>query len=154
VLSTNSSLTQRWYSVGDFRGSGDPFWLYAASNAGSLTALVAYPALFEPVFGLRDQLRYWSVGYVVFVGLSIASIFFARRGLGAGESAIEGESRQSSAGVTWRRRWGWVMRAMIGSSLLLSVTMQVTSDVMSVPLLWVAPLALYLVTFIVAFSPS
>jgi len=154
VLSTNSSLTQRWYSVGEFRGSGDPFWLYAASNAGSLTALVAYPALFEPLFGLRDQLRYWSFGYVAFVVLSIASIFFARRGLTAADSATEEDSLAPSAGVTWRRRLGWVARAMVGSSLLLSVTMQVTSDVMSVPLLWVVPLALYLITFIVAFSPS
>ncbi len=155
VLSTNSSLTQRWYSVGDFRGSGDPFWLYAASNAGSLTALVAYPAVVEPLFGVRDQLRYWSYGYVAFVVISLASIFFARRGLStAAEPSPESDSLTPAAGVTWRRRIAWVVRAMVGSSLLLSVTMQVTSDVMSVPLLWVVPLAIYLITFIVAFSPS
>ncbi|MGH7619163.1 MAG: hypothetical protein ACREPM_18230, partial [Gemmatimonadaceae bacterium] len=155
VLSTNSSLTQRWYSVGSFRSSADPFWLYAASNAGSLAALVAYPLVVEPALGLHDQLRWWSIGYVVFVVLSLASILLARRGLGTGSSAMtESDSLAPSAGVTWKRRAGWVARAMIASSLLLSVTMQVTSDVMSVPLLWVVPLAIYLTTFIVAFSPS
>lgn len=156
VLSTNSSLTQRWYSVGDFRGSNDPFWLYAASNAGSLTALVAYPALVEPLFGLRDQLRYWAFGYVVFVVISVASIFFARRGLAAPlkDASTETDSLGPTSAVSWRRRLSWVLRAMVGSSLLLSVTMQVTSDVMSAPLLWVVPLAIYLVTFIVAFSPT
>ena len=58
VLSTNSSLTQRWFSVAALRGSADPFWLYAASNTGSLVALVAYPLLVEPNLGVRAQLHY------------------------------------------------------------------------------------------------
>src|SRR3569833_1552549 len=67
VLSTNSSLTQRWFSLSNLNRSGDPFWLYAASNVGSLVALLAYPFLIEPALGLAAQLRWWSIGYVVFV---------------------------------------------------------------------------------------
>ena len=155
VLSTNSSLTQRWFSVGSFSTSADPFWLYAASNAGSLAALLAYPAIVEPLFGLRSQLRFWAAGYVGFVALSIASIALSRRGLT--EARVEPVAIDPSLApseVTWRRRWGWVARSAVASSLLLGVTMQITSDVIAAPLLWVVPLAIYLATFIVAFSPS
>ncbi|MEP6493907.1 MAG: fused MFS/spermidine synthase [bacterium] len=161
VLSTNSSLTQRWFSLSSFERSADPFWLYAASNVGSLIALLSYPLIVEPALGLHAQLRYWSIGYGLFVALALASMLVARRGmtaasvdvsLDASVDTVKGDS--GATPVTARRRLGWVLRSAVASSLLLSVTMQISTDVISAPLFWVLPLALYLATFIVAFSPS
>jgi len=158
VLSTNSSLTQRWFSLSSFERSADPFWLYAASNVGSLVALLSYPLIVEPAFGLRAQLRYWSIGYAVFIALSLASMIVARGGIRAASMGEElARSKERSAGdgqVSARRRIGWLWRAAVASSLLLSVTMQISTDVISAPLFWVLPLALYLSTFVIAFSPS
>ena len=150
VLSTNSSLTQRWFSLSSLDRSGDPFWLYAASNGGSLVALLAYPFIVEPALGLRAQLRWWSIGYVVFVVLSLAVMYSTRRTL---VSDVARDVADASAPIEWPRRLRWILLAAIASSLLLSVTMQIATDVVSAPLFWVLPLsAIYLVTFIVAFS--
>lgn len=152
VLSTNSSLTQRWFSLSNLDGSGDPFWLYAASNVGSLVALLAYPFVVEPALGLRAQLRWWSFGYVAFVALSVAVMLLTRRTLVDDGAHDVVDAAQPP--VTWPRRLRWILLAAIASSLLLSVTMQISTDVVSAPLFWVLPLAIYLVTFIVAFSPT
>lgn len=146
VLSTNSSLTQRWFSLAALKGSGDPFWLYAASNAGSLIALLAYPFIFEPAFGVRTQIRIWSIGYAAFVALSFVAMRFA-----SGEALPAAEEAPADP-VSWKRRMRWVVLAAVASSLLLSVTMQITTEIVSAPLFWVLPLALYLLTFIIAFS--
>lgn len=148
VLSTNSSLTQRWFSLSGLEGSADPFWLYAASNVGSLIALLGYPFLVEPLLGLRAQLRVWSIGYGLFVVLSVIAMFGARNREADVEDAVAGEPP-----IEWRRRVRWIALAAVASSLLLSVTMQIATDVVSAPLFWVLPLAIYLVTFIIAFSP-
>ena len=149
VLSTNSSLTQRWFSLASLRGSADPFWLYAASNTGSLVALLAYPMLFEPEFGLRAQMRIWSAGYVLFVALSFVAMYYTSKAVVAAEPV-----ERAASTVTPRRRIRWVALAAIASSLLLSVTMQITTEIVAAPLFWVLPLALYLLTFIIAFSPA
>lgn len=153
VLSTNSSLTQRWYSLGGFSGSADPFWLYAASNGGSLLALLSYPVIVEPAWGLEAQLRWWSLGYTGFVILALVCMTLTRQETGARRREVEAIGTRHDAGVTWRRRVGWVALSAIASSLLLSVTMRITTDVISAPLFWVLPLSLYLLTFIIAFSP-
>jgi SAM-dependent methyltransferase len=152
VLSTNSSLTQRWFSLSNLDRSGDPFWLYAASNVGSLIALLAYPFIVEPVLGLRAQLRWWSIAYGVFVALSVGVMYLTRRTLVADDAhdAVD----PSIAPIDWPRRLRWILLAAIASSLLLSVTMQISTDVVSAPLFWVIPLAIYLVTFIIAFSTA
>lgn len=157
VLSTNSSLTQRWFSVASLRGSADPFWLYAASNTGSLVALVAYPLLVEPSLGVRAQLHYWAVGYIAFALITLATMYVAHRRMQSPESSY-GASSDTQPGpstppaVTTRRRVSWIARSAIASSLLLSVTMEISTDVIAAPLFWVLPLALYLLSFIVAFS--
>jgi SAM-dependent methyltransferase len=151
VLSTNSSLTQRWFNAGGFQRGADPFWLYAASNTGSLVALLAYPLIVEPLFALETQLRYWSIGYVAFVVVSLVCMWMARH---ADNAEAAPATHAGAARVTTRQRLGWIARAAVASSLLLSITMQITTEVMSAPLFWVLPLALYLVTFIVAFSPT
>lgn len=150
VLSTNSSLTQRWFSLGAFETSADPFWLYAASNAGSLIALLSYPIVVEPLFGLRAQLRGWAIGYVGFVMLSVAAMLLARPAM----SAVDVRETAPTPPVPMRRRLSWIILAAVASSLLLSITMEITTDVISTPLFWVVPLSIYLLTFIIAFSPS
>ena len=152
VLSTNSSLTQRWYSLGGFATSRDPFWLYAASNTGSLLALLSYPLFIEPAWGLEAQLHWWAIGYAAFVGLSLVCMVMTTTDGAASKAQTIASGVTRREPVTWRRRMWWVWRSAIASSLLLSVTMRITTDVISAPLFWVLPLSLYLLTFIVAFS--
>lgn len=161
VLATNSSLIQHWWA-----GSGrsdDPYWLYGTSNLGSLLALLAYPFLVEPAFDLASQSRLWSAGYGLFVLLTAGAMVTAHRAyrprsVGASDAtepprpARGSRSRPAVAPVTPVRRGLWVVRAAVATSLLLSITMRITTDVASVPLFWVVPLALYLLTFILAFS--
>jgi SAM-dependent methyltransferase len=150
VLSTNSALTQRWFSLSNLDRSGDPFWLYAASNVGSLVALLAYPFIVEPALGLRAQLRWWSVGYGVFVVLSVIVMLLTRRTLVSNDA--HDREVADLAPIAWPRRARWILLAAIASSLLLSITMQIATDLVSAPLFWVVPLAIYLLTFVVAFS--
>lgn len=155
VLSTNSSLIQRNWAEAGFPGSHDPYWLYGASNLGSLLALVAYPFLVEPALDLASQARLWSVAYGLFVVLTAGALLVARRGsLTVDPPPLPPPQggRENASTVTPLRRTLWVVRAAVGTSLLLSVTMRITTDVGSVPLLWVVPLAIYLVTFILAFG--
>jgi hypothetical protein len=158
ALSATAPLLQAWYArVADRvalaqgpggEGQGGPWGLYAASNLGSLLALIAYPVLIEPNLPLRHQTLDWSAGYLVFVAL-IASLGAALwRGAPAHAPVVEGQG----ARVSWLDRGRWVALAAIPSSLMLGVTSYVTTDVGSAPFLWVAPLALYLLTFIIAFQ--
>jgi hypothetical protein len=153
ALSTNSSLVQHWWAGTGRPGAEDPYWLYGASNFGSLLALLAYPLLVAPLMDLGSQAWLWSVGYGVFFVVTLVPL-----ALGAGTKAVSraeepGRSHDSDrARPSTARVLSWVARAALGSSLLLSVTMRITMDVGSVPLFWVLPLAVYLVTFILAFS--
>lgn len=151
VLATNASVVQHWWAASPRRGERDPYRLYAASNAGSLMALLAYPFVVEPSLDLPAQARLWAGGYLLFalatIGLAWAT---AARAAGRGDGpALSPPSGDVPGG---RRMAAWVLRAAVGSSLLLALTTRITQDLTPVPLLWVAPLALYLVTWIVAFG--
>ncbi|MEM9083072.1 MAG: fused MFS/spermidine synthase [Planctomycetota bacterium] len=149
VLSSTSSLIQRYAAESGHRAGQDPYWLYAASNAGSLGALLAYPLVVEPALGLSEQTAGWSIAYVVFVVLMALVCFTSvRKPLQKPSKVSAGEA----APITNTRRFRWVFLAAIPSSLMLGVTQHITTDIAAVPLLWVIPLALYLVTFIIAFS--
>jgi SAM-dependent methyltransferase len=143
ILSTNSSMVQAWHAA---RSGRSPYFLYAASNAGSFVALMAYPFLVEPLAGTRAQLRGWSIGYLAFVAISAPALWGAWRARATSE-----EARPRPAPAA--RRWRWALRAAVPSSLLLAVSLRITTDVAAIPLFWVLPLALYLVTFILAFWP-
>lgn len=146
VLASNTTLVQVWYSRSS--GSHDPFWLYAASNFGSVLALLLYPFVIEPGLGLRVQAEWWRYGYVAFLAISIAILLLVR---GVGRSApLPGLVTKS----TRPARIGWMLRAAIASSLLMSVTMALTNTLGSTPLLWTIPLLIYLMTFVVAFSDT
>ncbi len=152
ALSTSAAVLQKWYSTTDDGGGRDPYFLYAASNLGSFIALLAYPLIVEPTLRLRQQSVWWSVGYGVLIVLttSCAAAIWRR-----GRRDIEPATvRQTAEPIGWARRLRWVALAFAPSSLLLAVTSYIATDVASVPLLWVGPLSIYLMTFVVAFSPS
>ncbi len=148
ALSTSSPTLQRWFSLTDHPSAADPYFLYAAGNVGSLAALVAYPFLVEPHLSLADQARWWAVGYGAFVVVSAGCALSVRRRPGR----ALGRSATLSPPVAVGRRARWVFWAMVPSALMLSVTRHLTADVASFPLLWIIPLVLYLLTFIVAFG--
>lgn len=176
VLSTTGPLLLRWFS--DVRPDATPYRLYALSNAGSLLALLSYPFVVEPAMRLSTQATSWSAGYVVFCALCIVCGEVARRSVGRIQAAVvnSGDSVPLSAdrvsadrsqvpakksatsskrGQTESRRssvWQWFVLSMIASAMLLAETNEVCQDVAVIPFLWVIPLALYLLSFILCFE--
>ncbi len=162
ALSSAGPLVQRWFGATSHRRAKDPYFLYAASNAGSMLGLLSYPFLIEPWLALDAQRRAWVGAFVVFVVLIIAcGVLMARARVGAGDHepgeepspvpvpvADQPEPTRSRAG----ERLVWVGLAFIPSSLLLGVTTYISTDVAAIPLLWVLPLAIYLLSFIAAFG--
>lgn len=154
ALSTSAAVLQKWYSATDDAGARDPYFLYAASNLGSFVALIAYPVLVERTLRLQQQAQIWAVGYAVLAGMTlICAIVVWRRGGAPAQVATVTEPQPAEA-LSWSRRGRWTVLAFVPSSLLLAVTSYMSTDVASVPLLWMVPLSVYLGTFVVAFSPS
>jgi spermidine synthase len=153
VVSATAPLLQRWFTETRHRAAQDPYFLYAASNLGSMLALLAYPTLIEPRLhvqgaGWLSQTRLWSFGYVLLAGL-VALCAVTLRG-GPPPSAEPRPVGSAEGGTASRLRW--VALAFVPSSLLLGATTYITTDIAAVPLLWVLPLALYLLSFIAAFG--
>jgi hypothetical protein len=150
IVSSNSPLLQKWFSRTATESARDPYFLYSASNAGSLLALLAYPALMEPFFTLRAQGRLWTVVYgalVLLIGVHALRLWRSRDT----EPVIVREETVE-AKPSLNRRLRWLLLAFAPSSLMLGVTNYITTDVASVPLLWIIPLALYLLTMVFAFA--
>jgi hypothetical protein len=148
AVSATAPLLQRWFSRTDHPAAFDPYFLYAASNAGSLLALLAYPLLVEPQLRLFDQSLYWSLGLAVLAGgVALCWVGHTSRFTGAAAAAAEPGGPLSMA-----QRARWVGYSFVPSALLLAVTSHITTDLASAPLFWVVPLALYLLTFILAFA--
>jgi SAM-dependent methyltransferase len=151
VLSATAPLVQAWYARTFGEGEGhEPYVLYAASNLGSLLALLAYPLVVEPSLTLHAQRMGWSGGYLAFI-LLMAGLALTVIRAGDKTLPVQGPAPAAPA-VSWRDRLTWVVLAAIPSSLMLGVTTYITTDVASAPFLWVLPLALYLLTFIIAFQ--
>jgi precorrin-6B methylase 2 len=151
ALSANGPLLQAWFSRLGGKQASDPYFLYAASNAGSFLALLAYPLVIEPWLRLGEQSLLWASLYGV-LGMAIAACGFSliRRSRIAGATSTLAWER-SDQPVTWRDRASWMALAFVPSGLLVAVTAHIATDVASAPFLWVAPLALFLLTFIVTF---
>ncbi|WP_421931459.1 fused MFS/spermidine synthase [Phenylobacterium sp.] len=153
VLSATAPLAQAWHARTLHAATGtEPYALYAASNLGSLLALLAYPILVEPLATLHGQAVGWSLGYGAFVLLMAALMVFVTRAGGEATPVVVVAGDTVEAAPSWRDRLTWVVLAAIPSSLMMGVTTHLATDVASAPFLWVIPLALYLVTFIIAFS--
>src|SRR5262249_24778989 len=150
ALSANAPLLQAWFGRSGHPLSADPYFLYGASNAGSLAALLAYPTVIEPLLPLSWQSRIWSAAFLLLVLAIVGCGLIALRpdlDLAAGPSEDGKRSRPPS----WGRRMGWIFLAFVPSGLLVAYTTYLTTDLASAPLLWVLPLALYLATFIATF---
>lgn len=156
VLSTTSPLLQAWYVR--LCPGRSPYPLYALSNLGSLVALLSYPLFFEPYFTLGEQMRGWSLGFVVIALCLLALIaLFWRQSLRHAIGARPGNGDSDSPGIAGELRpglrWGlWLGLPAAASALLLATTNQLCQDVASIPFLWIVPLALYLLSFITAFA--
>lgn len=166
LLSTTTPLIQAWYWR-SFR-QAVPYRLFALSNAASLAALLGYPTLIEPFFGGRETAIAWSIGYAVF---AILCIWVGWRSISAPQrsTSIDNDQRPADgltsiqlssshvaqdqeASPSLSRTLSWVLLSALGSAVLLAVTNHLTQNISSVPFLWVLPLALYLISFIVCFD--
>lgn len=144
LVSTQAPLMQRWYALETSRG--DPYPLYAASNLGSFAGLISYPLLVEPLLPLAEQSALWTVGYILLVLLVGGCALTIPAG------AVDRLPEVADARPTAARRLLWIVLAAVPSGLMLSTTTHLTTDIVAMPLLWVLPLGLYLLSFAVAFS--
>jgi hypothetical protein len=156
AVSATAPLMQRWFADTDHPFARDPYFLYGASNLGSLLALLGYPLLLEPGLRLADQMWGWDWSYLLLAGLILLCGGLTRVSRSRLPAERERETRANNADgeeqLTPLRRCRWLALAFVPSSLLYGVTTFLTTDLASVPLLWVVPLALYLLTFIIAFG--
>lgn len=147
LLAATAPMLQRWISESDHPAAENPYLLYAASNAGSLLGLVAFPIILEPNLLLSQQSRLWSWGFALAIALTAGCGLTIRAGAVRADSSLPADDSP-----TMGDRIRWIALAFAPSSLLLGVTTYLSTDVAAVPLLWVIPLALYLITFIVVFA--
>ncbi len=155
ILSASSPLIQRWFSRTSHASARDPYFLYASSNTGSLLALLCYPLAIEPLSSLSQQSRIWTGGYILLILFFILTgVITWKSGRGSGNvfGTASPESVDGAETISLKRKMMWVILAFVPSSLMLGVTTHLTTDIASVPLLWVVPLALYLLTFIFCFA--
>ena len=151
ALAANGPLLQAWFVRTGHPAGKDPYFLYAASNAGSFLALISYPLAVEPFVRLGDQTFSWTIGFYVLILLIAgcgALLLRSRNRL----SDVETAETAHAPLPTWRDIATWIALAAVPSGLLIAVTAHISTDVAAVPLLWVAPLALYLLTFVIAFQ--
>ena len=158
-ISTNAPLLQRWFAETGHAQARDPYFLYSASNLGSFLALVGYPLLVEPLFTVREQSRLWAAGYVLMIIMALGCALIMWRS--PRQFALAGKLQSDSSDdvaadnhrrLTIGRRLRWILLAFVPSSLMLGVTTHITTEIAPAPLLWVLPLALYLLTFVFVFA--
>lgn len=148
VVSAGAPLVQRWYAATGAPGAKDPYFLYAASNLASILALLGYPLLVEPALRLQQQSEMWRYGFLgLIVLLAVAGGTAMLR-----PNDAEAPVSEATAPLRPDQILSWVLLSFVPSSLLLGVTTYLTTNIAAAPLLWVLPLALYLLTFVFAFS--
>lgn len=170
IISSTAPILQMWFARTRHKDAEDPYYLYVASNFGSMAALLLYPLLIEHYLTLNEQRLYWTIGYVLLAILVlVAAIVQARLQIqdltpevdGAGyipkEFQVYTSQQQlsglnSEGGIGIRQRLLWVASACVPSSVLLGVSTHITTDIAPIPMLWVIPLGIYLLTFILAFA--
>ena len=157
VVSSTAPLLQRWFAGTRHHLADDPYFLYRASNVGSVLALLAYPILVEPRLRLADQGRWWVAGYLALVVLTAACALVPRKPPSEAKPWTDTDGTAATSPVAlpslgFARRARWVALAFVPSSFMLAATTYVTTEIAAVPLLWVIPLAIYLLSFIVVFS--
>jgi SAM-dependent methyltransferase len=146
AVSAQAPLVQRWYALAS--GGEDPYRLYAASNLGSFGGLLAYPVLVEPALALRGQSLLWTGGYALLILLVAAAAFALPRA-----ATVETVGAISPA-PSRARVLRWIALALVPSGLMLATSTYITTDIVAMPLVWVLPLGLYLLSFSVAFAAN
>ena len=150
AVSANSPLLQGWFARTGHATAKDPYFLYAASNLGSMLALLSYPFLLEPSLALGGQSALWTAGFAL---LAVAiGVCGWRTMTSAPAEAVRAESEAPAEPVSWRLKAHWVALAFVPSGLLVAVTSFMTTDLVAIPLLWIVPLALYLLSFVFVFA--
>ncbi|MEM7749258.1 MAG: fused MFS/spermidine synthase [Pseudomonadota bacterium] len=160
AVSANAPLLQAWFARTKHPHAKDPYFLYGASNLGSLLALLSYPVVIEPLLGLKSQAFTWTIGFVL-LALSVALCGLL---LWAKSALLERESTASNSAVaasgnatsspTWRARAAWIGLAFVPSGLLVAYTSYLATDIASAPFIWVIPLATFLATFVLIFRDT
>ena len=151
AISANAPLLQRWFSRTCHKDADDPYFLYAASNAGSLLSLCLYPIVFEPLLRLQEQTELWAKGYWLLIAIILAAAIFGA----LNSKAVDVKAINTAAPaktITYKQRLVWIFLAFIPSSLMLGVTSHMANNIASAPFLWIIPLALYLLTFVIVFA--
>ena len=156
VLAANAPLLQAWFARTDHPSANDPYFLYAASNIGSFLALLSYPILIEPLITLTTQTWLWAAGFIVLILLIAGCGYLLWQSPDKAPAAVPATGSTPGAAEaappTWSDVVRWIFLAAVPSGLLVAVTAHISTDVAAVPLLWVIPLALYLLTFVIVFS--
>jgi hypothetical protein len=152
ILSSSAPLIQKWFSQTDHKDAENPYFLYAASNIGSLLALLIYPFIVEPLSTLTIQKNLWSLGFVALIIIFSYTIYIIHKSQKNIMNTKEKIDSTAPESISWKRRFLWVFLAFLPSSMMLGYTQFITTDIAAIPLFWVVPLALYLLTFIISFS--
>jgi spermidine synthase len=151
IIAANAPIIQRWYANTGAANAEDPYFLYSASNAGSLLALLSYPFLIEPNFSLTDQKLIWSGLYIIqAVLVSFCAVSFWGKTPETTNKLKADFYRHDRVGM--KNAAAWVLWGFIPCSAMLAVTTHIATDIASIPLLWVVPLSIYLLSFILVFA--
>jgi hypothetical protein len=151
ALAANNPLLQAWFVRTGHPSGPDPYFLYASSNIGSFLALLSYPVLLEPMFTLRTQNLIWTGGYGLLIVLIGACAVLLLRS--PASAAVDAQADDTDAPAPpWILRARWIFLAAVPSGLLIAVTAHISTDVAAAPLLWVLPLSLYLLTWVLVFQ--
>lgn len=150
AISANAPLLRAWFAKSAHSHAKDPYFLYGASNAGSLLALLSYPLVVEPSLSLGGQEHLWTVGFALLIIGVATAVRFVGRGDAASASLPEVAIKASAP--SWADRARWTAFTFVPSALLVAVTAYISTDVAAAPLLWVIPLALFLLSFILVFQ--
>lgn len=151
ALAANNPMLQAWFVRTGHPNGPDPYFLYASSNIGSFLALLSYPVLFEPMLTLHMQNLMWTTGYGVLIALIAGCGVMLVRSPQSAQMATESSAEQVVV-PTWATRTRWVFLAAVPSGLLIAVTAHISTDIAAAPLLWVLPLSLYLLTWVLVFQ--
>ena len=150
ALAANNPLLQAWFVRTGHPDASDPYFLYASSNIGSFLALLSYPLLLEPMLSLHRQNLAWTAGYgLLIILIAGCGVLLLRSPPAAARVSAENDERPAPS---WRLRGRWIFLAAVPSGLLIAVTAHISTDVAAAPLLWVLPLSLYLLTFVLVFQ--
>ncbi|WP_458760072.1 fused MFS/spermidine synthase [Afipia sp. TerB] len=151
ALAANNPMLQAWFVRTGHPDGPDPYFLYASSNIGSFLALLSYPVLLEPIFTLHTQNLMWTAGYGLLIALIAGCGVVMVRSPQTAQVIAE-TTGENVAAPTWSTRARWIFLAAVPSGLLIAVTAHISTDIAAAPLLWVLPLSLYLLTWVLVFQ--